>query len=195
MTPTKQTRIAQIQALITGIPKYCASTTFALAGKTYTAPQAVQIATSLVAAASATVQALAAYKEALAAEQQLFATDGVVIREIRQSLELTFSNSPTTLADLKISPRKPPKPLTSEALAAKAAKAKATRLARGTTSKQQKAAVSGNVTGVTITPIVAAASAPQVAPAQGAASSVTTPSTTPAASSVAGAGGAIASHG
>jgi hypothetical protein len=45
-------------------------------------------------------------------------------------------------------------------LAARAAKAAATREARGTTSKKQKLAVKGNVTGVTVTPVTAPSAAP-----------------------------------
>ena len=65
-------------------------------------------------------------------------------------------------------PPEPPKartPLTSAEKTAAAAKAKATRAARGTTSKKAKLKVTGNVTGVTVTPITAPA-APPAATAQ-----------------------------
>ena len=162
-TPKKQV-LSEVQALSTAMPKYCANMTFVLGGTTYTAPSAVQIAAALLAADNATVQAKAAYKEALTAEKKLFAISVPVIRELRQNLELVFSNSPPTLADLQIALRKTPTPLTAQARAAKAAKAKATRLARGTTSKKQKATVSGNVSGVTITPVVIGAAPAAPAP-------------------------------
>ncbi len=46
-----------------------------------------------------------------------------------------------------------PKPLSAEARAAATAKARATRKARGTTGKKQKSSITGDVTGVTITPV------------------------------------------
>ncbi len=115
--------------------------TFTLAGQTYTPTQVVQLATSLLAADNATVLAKAAYAEAVAAEKKLLATDGKVVQQLRESLALIFSNSPTTLADLQIAPRKTPKPLSTQVRAARGAKAEATRRARGTTSKKQKAAI------------------------------------------------------
>ncbi len=75
--------------------------TFTLAGQTYTPTQVVQLATSLLAADNATVLAKAAYAEAVAAEKKLLATDGKVVQQLRESLALIFSNSPTTLADLR----------------------------------------------------------------------------------------------
>ena len=55
--------------------------------------------------------------------------------------------------------------MTTQQLAARAAKAKATRLARGTTSKKQKLAVKGNVTGVIVTPVTVPTAATPVSPA------------------------------
>lgn len=67
-----------------------------------------------------------------------------VVALITSILNVTFAVAPakpTTLAALAIVPRKTPKPLSVEALAARTAKADATRKARGTTSKKQKAAI------------------------------------------------------
>jgi hypothetical protein len=75
-----------------------------------------------------------------------------------------FAGAAQTLADFGLEPPKAPKPRTAEQLAAVKAKAKATRLARGTTSKKQKLAIRGNVTGVDIVPVTepAAAAKPAV---------------------------------
>ena len=67
----------------------------------------------------------------------------------------TFGESPEVLADFGLLPKKVRKPLTVEQLAAAKAKRAATRKARGTTSKKQKLAVKGDVTGVVVTPITA----------------------------------------
>jgi hypothetical protein len=65
----------------------------------------------------------------------------------------TYGNSPDTLADFGLKPKKARKPLTAEQLAAKALKAKATRKARGTVGKKKKLAIVGDVTGVVVTPV------------------------------------------
>ena len=64
--------------------------------------------------------------------------------------------------------------MTSEQYAARAAKARATREARGTTSAKQKLTVKGDVTGITVTPITAPTEA---APTVSTASSAPTPAT------------------
>ena len=67
----------------------------------------------------------------------------------------TFGDSPAVLADFGLTPKKARKPRTTEQLAAANAKSAATRKARGTTSKKQKLAVKGDVTGVLVTPTTA----------------------------------------
>ena len=175
MSNSKKQQLSEIQTLVTGMPKYCASMSFTLNGVTYTSAQLVQMGTEILAADEATVQAKAAYKGAVAAEQSLLTTNHSVIEGLKQNLGLVFGNSPATLAGLGIVPRKKPAPLSSAALAAKTAKAEATRKARGTTSKKVKAAISGNVSGVTITPQLVAPM--PSAPAAATASSIAAAST------------------
>jgi len=183
--------ITEYQALIAGIPKYCPNAIFTVAGQTFTASEAVTFITSLLNAASAVATAKTGWKDARLAEETLVASDLPIVKAIRENLATMFSNNTTTLAAFEIAPKKPRQPLSAEARAAATAKARATRIARGTTSKKQKAEVSGDVTGVTITPVVAksatsAGSAPQpstpvATSATGASSTVSTPAT-PAAS-------------
>jgi len=183
--------ITEYQALIAGIPKYCPNAIFTVAGQTFTASEAVTFITSLLNAASAVATAKTGWKDARLAEETLVASDLPIVKAIRENLATMFSNNTTTLAAFEIAPKKPRQPLSAEARAAATAKARATRIARGTTSKKQKAEVSGDVTGVTITPVVAksatsASSAPQpstpvATSATGASSTVSTPAT-PAAS-------------
>jgi hypothetical protein len=79
-----------------------------------------------------------------------------------QYVKLTFSGSPDVLADFGLKPKKVRAPMTAEQKAAANAKRKATRAARGITTKADKQAKTGNVVGVTITPIVNASPAPVV---------------------------------
>ncbi|HEY8086615.1 MAG TPA: hypothetical protein VIF09_02180 [Polyangiaceae bacterium] len=82
----------------------------------------------------------------------------------------TFGNQPDVLADFGLPPKKTRAPLTVEQKAAAKAKREATRKARGTVGPVAKLAITGNVTGVTVTPLVAPPSVPAAPPA-------TTPST------------------
>jgi hypothetical protein len=102
------------------------------------------------------------------------AQNGQIVKGIRDSIAVQFSNNATTLAEFMITPRKPYTPLSIAARAAADAKAKATREARGTTSKKQKAQISGNVTGVTITPITTGTAAASTAPSSSAPSGTVT---------------------
>ena len=86
------------------------------------------------------------------------------MKQIRSNVAWMFSNQVSTLTAFAIAPRKVPVPLTAAKRAAAIAKAKATRLARGTTSKKQKAALTGDVTGVTITPVTSSAVIPAAPP-------------------------------
>src|SRR6202035_2367644 len=84
----------------------------------------------------------------------------------KRFVRATFTGATQTLADFGLEPPKARKPLTSEQRAAAAAKATATRKARGTTSKKQKLAIKGNVIGVNVTPVTEPAAATPPAPAQ-----------------------------
>jgi hypothetical protein len=181
MSNTKEVEVSEAQALITGMPEYCSTMTFVVEGTSYTTPQVVALCSSLVAAQLAVVQAKGAYHDAVVNERKLQATTGLVITAVRQNLANAFKNVSATMGALMLHARKAPAPLSTAALAAKEAKARATREARGTGSKKQKAAVTGNVTGVNITPIAApvtSAPAPEPATAPSAAPTGATVGTT-----------------
>jgi len=69
----------------------------------------------------------------------------------------SFGNQPDVLADFGLEPEKTATPLTVEQKAAAQGKAKATREARGTVGKKAKLKITGNVTGVLVTPVTTAA--------------------------------------
>lgn len=177
MTPAIQLTEAQLRALITSLPVYCASTLFTLSGVTYTSTQLVTVITALLDASTALTAERAAMKAALLAREKSITQNGAVVREVRDTLTLMFNNVPATLSAFAIAPRKARKPLTAEARAAATAKLRATRKARGTTSKKQKAQISGNVTGVSITPITGSADPAPTATTAAAAPNPVTPGT------------------
>jgi hypothetical protein len=188
-TPKKLTA-AEYKALITGLPTYCPNLSIILAGQSYTTPQAVALLTTLFNSSTAVATAKGAWKEAIVADDVLNAQSGPIAKELRQIVKLMFSNTTNALAAFDIAPRKVPTPLTAAARTAAEAKAKATRVARGTTSKKQKAQITGNVTGVTITPVtIPATPAPAAAPPVGTAA--TTPPVTTAPTSTAANGSSV----
>jgi hypothetical protein len=97
----------------------------------------------------------------------------VFMREYVSFVMGTFGKSPETLAAFGLKPKKAPKPLTADQLAAKAAKAKATRKARGTVGKKKKLAIQGDVAGLVNAPITVTLNTPELAPAATPATSTT----------------------
>ena len=157
---TQADTLAQLQGLILGLQKQLPSGQFTLVSTVYTTPALVTALQGTVATLTALAAAHAALKVALAAWDAEEAKMGPVVLALRRTLQSMYANAPDTLLVFGLEPRKVPAPRTAAQKAASAAKAKATRIARGTTSKKQKLTVSGNVTGVTITPITAPTAAP-----------------------------------
>ncbi len=183
---TKAQALAQVQALIAGTTKHAPTSTFTLGGTTYTAASLIQLFQGLVNAMTTRSAAEAGAKDALAAEEAMQTQLGPILKAYQHLVLLTYANATQTLADYGLTPPKARTPPTAQQLAARAAKALATRAARGTTSRKRKLAVKGNVTGVTVTPITTPTAAPPAAPASPTAPVTTTPSA-PAATAAASA--------
>jgi len=161
---TQADTLAQLQGLILGLQKQLPSAEFTLVSTVYTTPALVTALQGSITVLTALNAAHAALKVALAAWDAEDAKMGPVVLALRRTLQSMYADAPDTLLVFGLEPRKVPAPRTTAQKAATAAKAKATRIARGTTSKKQKLTVSGNVTGVTITPITAPTAAPTVEP-------------------------------
>jgi hypothetical protein len=102
----------------------------------------------------------AGLKASLLTLARVAATIGPVEKACRGFVLAAYGSSPQELADFGVPPRKQPAPRTSAQNAAAAAKAKATRIARGTKSRKQKLAIKGDVTGVEIAPVTSPAASP-----------------------------------
>jgi hypothetical protein len=171
---TKAAALAQVQAIIAGTTKHLPNGSFPIGGTTYTAASLIPVFQGLVNAMTARDVAQAGAKDALAAEQAAQTQVGPILLAFKHLVLVQFANSAQTLADFGLTPPKARTPLTTEQLAARTAKAKATRTARGTLGKKQKTAIKGNVTGVTVTPVTAPTAASTTTAAPG--SPVTPPS-------------------
>ena len=170
---SKAATLAQLQAYITGLQKQLPNGSFTLVSTAYTTAAIVTALQGLITALTAVDTAQAGAKAALVAWQAEDAKWAPIILALKRTLLSMYANAPDTLAVFGLKPRKAPAPRTAAQKAATAAKAKATRQARGTTGKKQKLAVTGNVTGVTITPITAPA--PVAAPTAAAQAATTAP--------------------
>lgn len=168
------TALARVQALIAGTQKHFANANFTLVGAPYTSAAIVQTLQGLVDALTAVQAAHAGVKAALTALAKVTATVGPIERAYRRCVLAAFASAPQELADFGVAPPKARAPRTSAQNAAAAAKAKATRAARGTTSRKKKLAVKGDVTGVSITPVTTP-EGPAPSPVQPATSNPTAP--------------------
>ena len=168
---SKAAALARVQALIAGTTKHFPNGQFTLGNTVFTTASLIQLFQSLADAMTALSTAQASAKDAMAAVQATKTKVGPVIQAFQRFVLAAFSNAVQTLADFGLEPPKARAPLTSQQKAAAAAKAKATRAARGTTSKKQKLAIKGNVTGVNVTPVTAPTAAqPSAQPASNASS-------------------------
>jgi hypothetical protein len=163
----KATALARVQALIAGTKKHFPNGSFTFGGTTYTTASLVQVFQGLADAIPAVNAVQASARDAVTGLRTTDAKVAPLMRDYQSFLRLTFATDAASLADFGLQPSKARTPLSSDKRAAAAAKSKATRKARGTTSKKQKLAVKGDVTGVLVTPITHAgsSSAPSATPA------------------------------
>jgi hypothetical protein len=161
--PSKAQALAQVQALIAGTEKNTPNGTFTLASTTYTAASLIQLLQGLENALTALDAAQATAKDAKSAFDAEQAKVGPVLRAYRKQLYTTYGNA-AQLADYGLTPHKARTPPTAEQRAAAVQKLRATRKARGTTSKKQKAAIHGTVETPTTTGQPPAAATPAPTP-------------------------------
>ncbi len=186
ITRNKTAALAGLQALISGTQKHFPSGSFTLGNTAYTTASLVQAFQGLADAMTAVNTAHTGLSDALTAENTEEAKVAPLVRDYTSFLRATFSTATVTLADFGLQPAKARQPLDTEQRAAATAKLRATRAARGTTSKKQKLTVKGNVTGVVVTPVTSEGAspptatpptaAPPVAPPAAPAPAVTAPS-------------------
>jgi hypothetical protein len=175
---SKQTQLTSAEAIDAGLTKHFSNNKQQLmfGGATYTPVTVDKFIQSLIAlindvnAARATYQAKVKVMraQAPALRKQLAAFVAFV--------RATFGNQPDVLADFGLAPHKEPAPKTVETKATAVEKTLATRAARGTKGKKQKAAIHGTLP--VTEPAVAATPAPTgTAPAAPSQPTGSTPST------------------
>jgi hypothetical protein len=161
---TKAKTLASLQALLSGLQKQFPNGQFTLDSTVFTTQSLVTLIQGVITALESlnTVQLNA--KAAVTTARAALAQAAPTISALRHSLLTMFGNAPQTLAIFGLEPPKAKAPLTVEEKAVAVAKSRSTRAARGTASKQSKAAIKGNVIGVDLTPITAPANPEPKAP-------------------------------
>ncbi|HEY4015864.1 MAG TPA: hypothetical protein VGM06_21135 [Polyangiaceae bacterium] len=131
--------------LLAGLQKHFANTaTLSFGGATH-APADIQTALSNRAAATAaTAAATTTFHDAVAAEQEVRSSTQKLVADFRAFALATFGDDLEALSDFGLKPRKKAVRAPETQVAA-AQKALATRKARGTKGKKQKAAIKGTV--------------------------------------------------
>jgi len=132
---------------------------FALAAGIMTRDQLIALFQQFVAAAEATKSSNAVWRSDVQAERAMEQMVAPVRVGLTSILQGKFGKSGTPLLKFGITPLKAPVKTTAVKTAA-VAKAKATRVARGTKGSKQKKDIVGNVTGVVITPVTAGPAVP-----------------------------------
>lgn len=152
--------VAHDTQMLVGIKKDLATvSTLAIAGSTYTPVTLEQLIQSRIDLANTVAQARAHWLDTTATYDALNTKVTQVVRGLRQYVINAYGEQSPLLADFGFAPRKQAT-LTPEEKVAKAAKALATRKARGTMGKVAKKKVKG-----TVAMTVAAPTSPAPAPA------------------------------
>jgi hypothetical protein len=150
---SKTKTMARDQALLAGIPKRMGSAQFLVHEQTLTAAAVVSMLQTRVMAAANAVTSQAAYHAAVKAADTALRSSAPTVSGIVETIYVAFGEDPAALADFGLPVRKKGTLTPAQRIAA-TAKAKATRAARHTMGAKQRAAVTGNVTGVNIVPVI-----------------------------------------
>jgi hypothetical protein len=146
--------------LVAGTQKHTPNGSFTLGSEAYTAATLVQLLQGLAEAIANVDTTRAAWQDALASADDEQAKAVPVLRAYQSMLLATYGNAPATLADYGLVPHKGPTPPSASVKATAVLKREATRTARHTMGKKQKAAIKGSVPDTT--PATSPAASPVV---------------------------------
>jgi hypothetical protein len=156
-------RTAADQSLSDGLQKHAATIPpIFVAGAAVPATAIVAALQARIDSGKAAVATRATWSAAVQADRNELAGSNPLVSACKQTLLLVYAGQADTLADFGLKPRKP-RVVTPETQVAAAQKAKATRQARHTLGKKQKAKITG-----TVAPTAPATPAPTASPPSGA---------------------------
>jgi hypothetical protein len=141
----RNTQQASEQKWIVGLQKHEQTLpSLTIGGTLYKTADIVSMLQTLVNSAQTVISSRATWQANIVADEAVRAKNKAVLSGLRQSLFMAFGNSVDVLADFGMTPRKGPAARTPEEKAAITAKAAATRAARHTMGKKQKAQIKGS---------------------------------------------------
>jgi hypothetical protein len=180
----KATVVVLAEKLTAGTDKHLANETqVKFAGGSFTPAQITSKLKQIVTLRADEDAAKAATKAKLAAEKADMPALRIFMDALVSFVKVTYGTMPDVLADFGIAP-KARTPLTVEAKTAAAAKRKATRAARNTMGAKQRKKVKGAVVGINVTPVTA--TQPVAAATPSSAGSTSAGATSPAQAASAG---------
>ena len=160
---SKTTLFTLLLGLARGTLLHFSNTPIVLGERSYKAQELADRLTALAKLLSDVIDAREGLETALKAAAAQAAATLALIEAYSAVVQAAFGQSATILGDFGLKPRKPRTPLTAAEEVAAIAKRDATRGARHTMGSRQRLAIHGDVSGVTITPVVEPAEAPQTA--------------------------------
>ncbi len=132
------------QNLIDGLKKHEATLmSLVLAGTTYKTADVITEVQDRINSAQSVISLRAAWRASIASDQDLRDKQKALMSALRAAIRAAFGGSIDVLADFGLAPRKTPVVRTPQQKIESAEKAKATRAARHTMGKNQKAAIKG----------------------------------------------------
>jgi hypothetical protein len=144
-TPSQAEMLAGLRALIVGLTKHLPTQPLAMMGVPYTGTTLAARLQASVDSLTQVLEARAALEGALQKDRTQREGDAALLATVHEALWIFYGNAPETLNDFGMRPRKTRKPLTPEANLLRAERARATRAARHTMGKRQKAKNKGSV--------------------------------------------------
>lgn len=165
ITPSRAKQLAMLQKLSEGLKKHQQTlSSLVIEGKAFTTPELIAAVQARLDSANAVLSTRATWQNTVKTDRDEQAKTKGFVSGLRQALLVAFAGSIDTLADFGLVGRKP-RVISPEKKLAAAQKAKATRAARHTLGKKQKAAIKGT--------------APQAAPATSPSTASPTPAPVP----------------
>ena len=151
-TPRLSNQIALLHHLVEGLRKHFASTTTVVVrGTSYSPDELAKVLEDLANVYQAVFDAKSKAHDAILTARAASKGAGLIARAFRGLVYASFKDA-GDLADFGLTPRKTRAPATVEQLQVAAEKRRATRAARHTLGKRQKAAIKGVVPPPTVTP-------------------------------------------
>ena len=143
---SKAATLAFLQALVSGLLKHFPSGNLTIGNAPLPVAAIVSTLQGLIDAMLAASTAQANARDAVANARSKALAAAPLVKGLRKLLGTMFAGAAQVLTDFGLTPPKAPSPMSVEVLAARKAKAEATRKARGTKGPKAKQATKGNVT-------------------------------------------------